>query len=737
MKRTISIVILIIMIAGVSVPAAAEEWFEDLIDIDGTVTDNNSLSPEEAMKAELTEITEYVVAVLDVKDDYTSFISNFNDNIPSRWSLHWTGEDESLSVSCSADHTITEVSWYSDSEAYDDYHGFESAFSSLSMSDARELAEQWLKKLMPEGETARIDSISEPIQVSGLYDINGTILYHGFETPMTFSMNVNADRLRHYYRSTCSTDYIGEMPGDTAYVSEESAAASLYPATQFELYYVTAGDEARLRYVPVKRDYIVDALTGETADMTALYASFGPNRAYGTVPYPLGVSGVEDDASEAQVSDNGRALTEIEQSSINNYTDVQPKETLDMAARSISALGLSGFLLDECSYSADEDGNVFATLRYTCEITPDNLFGLSEATYYESSGNNNQLVVTKHITVNAKTAALTSVSTSYPVWDQDRVNTASENEALEFLKLVAPEMAAQSALCTLSDYMGQSSGLTFSRVWDGYFFPENYLYVEINPATGAVDRYYYTWNDEAVFAPSDSLVSEEDARNTYTGALDVTLGIATWPEAVDYNDPAQYKYASWGYSYVESLKLAYYYNGKNTVAGIDAVTGELIPKTSLFADITYDDLDGSASEEMLLRLAQINIGYMDGFFHPDMVLTMRDAATLLTTAAGYRSTDPDDEFLKRTAIRYHFITSEEWDPEKELTIGEFIHLLLSGSYYRYTISIPGLWDGQDGALQIASALNMLDDATSTDDMCTRAEAVKILYQFMNRFQDAE
>lgn len=710
MKRLITMILLCAMVLGLCVPALAE----------GEVKDD------------LTQITEHVVAVLDVEDTYTDFSGEYNDGLPPRWYLSWNSDVATLSVSCAQDGTITNVYIGHYIAVFDRFYGFDAAFSALSPEDARSQAESWLARLMAEGETARIDEVTEPRTSGDPYTFSGAILYHGLETPMMFSLSLGLDGLTNYYRNGALGDYVGEVPGETPLISEEEAAAKLFQSLQMELYYVSGEEEARLRYVPAGNEIVVDALTGEPVDMTEVYRSFGMNGMMNSAKY---MDAVYEESAAA--GDFGapvpRPLTEVELSSIDHYTGVLTKEELDAAVRAIDALGLSAFTLDRCSYGMDDEGNITASLRYTCEITEDNLFGFSLDDYYNSTGWGERPVAMKYISVDAMTAALKSVSTSYDLWNSSRVNTTDAEAAAEFLKLVAPSMFEGSRICTLTGY-DQETGITFARIHDGFFFPENYLYVEINPAIGVVEQYYYAWDKDAQFAPSDTLISEEAALTAYADELTVTLGLITWPEAIDYNDPVLFRYAAWGYSYAESLKLAYYYNGKYEVSGIDAITGEPIASEDA-EHLTYDDIEGLEQEEMILRLAQASIGFAGGSFKPDAALTMRDAVKLLLSSIGYFWSLDDDDSLKSNAVQQGFLSAEEWDPDKELTNGEFIRMMIGASRYGYTAQLSALWDGQDGYLAIASALNMLVGTTSApDEPCTRLNAAELLYGFMNRAQ---
>ena len=644
MKKLITIILAAVMILASAAPAMAED----------------------VMKADLTSVTEHVVTVLDVGDDYTDFSGEYYDNIPPTWYLYWSKDGEDLSVNCAEDGTITSVYWGRYADVNDRFYGYDAAFSSLPLDEARSQAEEWLVRLASEGETCRIDNVNEPRTSRAAYEFSGIILYHGLETPVHFTLTLNADGLNNYYRSTALCAYKGEMPGETPEVNETDAASKLYDSITMELFYVKDGDEVRLRYVPVTSNYIVDAVTGDTVDMIRKYEEFGGRGMYADAGY--GGYMVEESAA-AEDKATGRALTEVEIQSIDKYTDVLKEEDLDAAIRSIEGLGLTGFNLDRCSYSMDSEGNIRANVRYSCNITEENLFGFSKESYQEMTAWGEKPMAFKYVTVDAGTSKLIEVSTSFTMWDMARKNVTDPEAANGFLKAAAADMVENCDICTLSGY-NQETGITFARVHDGYFFPENYLYVEINPVTKAVERFYYTWDDDAAFAPSEDLISEDEARKIYADALTVTLGLTAWPEAIDYDDPVLYRYAEWGYSYIESLKLAYYYSDTEKYAGVDALTGEIVNNINE-SHLEYDDLEGVPQKDEIERLAQAGIGFAGGSFKPDAALAMRDAAVLLAQSSGGVFIDVDDDELKSMMASQGFITYDEWDPDKELAQRKF------------------------------------------------------------------
>ena len=699
MKRIVMILVSLALILSLAAPALADEDTE----------------------ASLTAVTERVVGVLDVADDFTDFSGSYNSGPVPSWDLYWSKDTESLSVRVTEDGVITEVYDWTYEENYNRFYGFDAAFPRLPEEEARQQAEYWLGRLAGENERARIDSVYVPLSANGEYSFSGLIMINGLESPISFNIHIAERGLVSYDRSDSYRGYVGEIPQARARVSSAQAEPLLKDAVDLELYYVSDGDEARLRYVPVGDRYVVDAQTGEAVNMDELYASFGGGYFGPEAPMAMAMS-AENAAGDA---DYGRALTETELSSIENYADAMTQEELDASVRAVGELGLGEFDMTRCSYSMDSDGNITATLRYVCEMTEDNLFGYSQTDYWDSLSWGETPRAVKNITVNAKTGTLESVYTSYSLWDRDYASTADVGTADSFIDAVAPEMAADSALCTLKGYNEDAESFTYARMYDGFFFPENYLYVGVNAATGTVDDYYYVWDEDAVFAPYDGILDEAGALDAYTSALDVKLGYTAWPEEIDYDDPVLYAYADWGYSYVESLRLAYYYSGLGEVAGIDALTGEPV-RQSMNGGFVYDDLDGVPEREAIEALAEAGIGFRGSAFLPEKELTMRDAAWLLLSADGYDPGGWDDDMLGEEAAWTGFITASEWEPDQVLETEAFVRMILSASRYGDAASLPGV-----GYETIAAALGMIGGEMPAG-VCTRADAAVLLYRFMMR-----
>ena len=691
------------------------------------------------MEQALAQVTSLVKDTLQVDDDYTEFYGDFYEDIEPRWSLNWSDENRSLSVTCDETGKIMDVHVYRYTDSSNRFYGFDPVFPVLKEAEAKAMAEALLARMLGEGETARIDRTNSTLGEDASYRFYGTILMNGLESPVTFTVRMDQNGLRSFSRSDSYTPYVGELPGTATSVTEQAASQGLFSSVKMELYYILdeKTGEAKLQYVPVGAYTVVDGVTGEVVDMDALYAEMLGDgfRGYAKT----------EEAAEAPMALDSAAgamnLSAMELESIGNYAEAMTQEQLDGILRSVEALGLDeAFSVQRCSFSMDsETGDITASLRYTAEMTEDNLYGFSKKQYRENLDWGNSLTVYKYITMNAKTGELISVSTSYPLWERD-TQYSNNNPAVaeDFLARYAMDMYPSAALCTLSLF-DQDTELVYARMENGYFYPENYLAVEVNPATGTVDTYHYSWDEDVTFADPAGILTEAEAERAYAEALDVTLGYVSWPVEARRDDPELLRYIEWGYTWVESLRLAWYYGGTEEVLSIDAHTGEARRNdTGEDGTFTYTDVEDSEPAE---ALGQAGIGFAGGLFEGDKTLSQLEAVTLLLQAAGYNTADWEEETLRGEAVYQGFLTEEDWAPEKAVGRMEFLRMLLSPSRYGDAARLTGVWstsfkdvsEADLGYAALAEALGMAEGRKlNPEDACTRFMAAEFLFAFMSR-----
>lgn len=716
MKKLFCLILSVLMLAGLTVPALASE-----------------------MDQELESVTAAVVAALDVADDYTDFSGSWDDWLGGHWSLWWEKDGGSLSVTADENGKVLDVWCWEDSELDRSFYGFDPRFPNLEESKAQSLCADWLARLVTEPEAAVIES-SRIYPTTGNYVCSGTVYINGVPAPITFMLTIRGDgSVLNYTRSDSFSHYVGDVPAAETSVTEADAAKKLADAVAFELYWVSDGEgQAALRYVPSFPRVIVDAESGESVDMDALYASF----------YETGMGlemPAEAEAAMAMDSVNGgRGLTETELAAVDAYAHAKPLAELDAPLRAIAELGLDeGFVLENGDYSQNVDGDITVTLHYTKPMTEDNLYGYSRELFDEVSAWGEDMDIHKYITLDAKTGELKELWTNYPLWEKDDAPAFGEADAdalgESFLQQVAPEKMAVSERCTLKN-MGE---YIWAQVEQGYFFPENYLELEINTAAGVIDRYHCYWNDGVEFASTD-IVGEEAAKTSYADALTVAFGYVAWPVAVD-DTPIFRPFIDAGYSWVESLKPAWYFDGRDEILGVDAVSGEvLFDQSNADAAFEYDDLESTPQRLDIEKLGRAGIGIAGGKFEPEAALDMKTAALLLVQTQGWNADAEDLEGLRMSAESLGVIEKGAWEPDAELNRMDFLHMLLCAGPYGEALKLEGAWSlsfwdkrsvdsAEQGHVAVARALGLVTERKyDFDAPITRAEAASMLCALMSR-----
>lgn len=744
MKRLLSLFVSLTLLMTIAVSAAAEPQPESAGEDPSFVSETasaeaaNENAGSSGLDKELADITLKVKEILSIDDEYTEFFGDLYDNVSSRWNLNWSDENRSLSVEAEENGKILTVYRWQGDDSSDRFYGFDPMFPPLSRADAEQQAEDWLGRLLSENEEGRIDAVRTYLGRNGFYRFSGTVEINGLPSPITFTLELDESGIASFNRSDAYSVYVGEIPSEKPQADAQVGRDGLFEAISMELYYVSddAGN-ARLQYVPSGPYTVVDAVTGKSTDMDALYKSINADPAdYGPTASGLGIGSAE------AAADTGAALTETELSSIENYADAMTQEAIDERLRSITELGLAGFTLQRCSYSVDsETGQVIASLRYTKEMTEGDLYGYSPDEFAQYQQWSNSMTIYKYISADARSGELEKVSTSYPLETTDPTIQVNEEDTLaaarEFLSLVAPDKYAQTERNTLSGW-AENTDFVFAQTHDGYFFPENYIRVQINPAAGTVDSFSYEWNEDVAFGPSEGVIGEDEAAEAYGEALDVTLGYVPWPVNITASDDTVYaRYLEWGYSYVEELRLAYYFEGKDTVSGIDALTGEAV--TAKFIEqssFSYSDLDGVKEEEAIEALGAAGVGFNGGKFEPEKILIQRDAMELLLRAGAIFTEDVDvnDAWIGDRAVWNGFIEKGTWAPAEPVTALEFIKMLVGASRFGDAAKLLSGEETAEGFTAIAQALEIIQDPSEVEDdtPITRADAARMLYVFMNR-----
>ena len=430
--------------------------------------------------------------------------------------------------------------------------------------------------------------------------------------------------------------------------------------------------------------------------------------------------------------DIAKSLTQAEQTGVEKLTGALSKEELDQRARAVSELGLTAYALAAASYQVERAGADEDALPADAKVT-------AQLTYARQT---DQGVWRRYVTLDAKTGGLESVSSSMP-WREDCRAAVSETEARKkaeaFLSKYRGELFGKSAAYerdsgpaawrTPDDAEPESWSFVYAQQVNGYFFPDNCLYAEIDSSDGSVSGFYQAWTEGIPFESPEGIIGPQAALEAYLATFQLQGGYVAVPEKLDLSNPDYGPLAEMGFSYLSTLKLGY----------------TLV--------VQYGDLDDAPwAKPAVEALARYGVGYAGDSFAPTQALTQRDLVALLVSTRGYR-VDPgalDDagaDDLYRTAYGMGLLTRAGREDGRPLTRLETAKLLLDAGGYGPAARLQGIYhtafsdqadipDGLLGYAALAQGLGMVrgdgSGRLNPNRTATRGEAAVMLYAFMGR-----
>lgn len=698
-----------------------------------------ALAAEEGMDARLTQVTLAVKETLNLDDRYTQFSGNLTEQgSTSYWELSWSNDEESLNVCADVTGKVLSYSRYPYATDYRSIYeyGYAPIFPQAKQDEALRNARAFVEKVLGANETVSFNPTDSQYGTSKIdsYWFNGTVLLYGLKSPISFSVRVDAGDMSvtQFYRSDCYNQYADGVPSATPAVSAGTASALLSKTVALQLQYVLTGDgkTAVLQYLPVGNgNYIVKADTGELINLDELVTPY----------YGRNLDGMEEATADSSAGDKG--LSEAEQSAIAALDGVYTRDQLDAAARAISELGIdSGYTLSSVNYSMNPDNNeVQTTLAYTKKITDETEMKSRFPNTYsemEKQGIINPIYTYKYLTLDAMTGALISVYTYWGTSDEENKLSTDQmqGKAAAFLGKYFPDARKATALNeTASD--ATNGSFVYSQTANGILFPTNSADITVNGYDGAIDNFSLSWTDGVTFDSADGIVSEATAMAAYLGCFDTVLQYVQVPVEVG------------PYNYSYELQLAYQYDAKQSVTGVDAKTGKAILAADSMAatPIAYDDISSCYGKTQIEKLAQYGVGFPGSSFLPQAQLTQKDALVLLLSAVGYSTTAEDD--LYNVAYSYRLIAKNDRNPTKLMTRAELIKMLIGATTYNTAAELTGIYHcgfaddssiapGDYGYVAIAKGLGVVrgdeQNKFNPDNIVTRQDAAIILFNFMSR-----
>ena len=736
MKRTLCLLLALILTMGLVLPAAAAE------------------SADEQLK----KVTLRVKKTLDVSDDYTEFNGDsYVRGDRTWWRLTWTKDGESLRVTCDDEGKVYSFDrWFSD-ETYsysDKLH-----FPDFTWDAAASLAKGFLPRVLDENEDVTFTKQRDSLHPAYRYSLSGRLTLNGVDTEVYVSMNFRtADgTLVSFSRSDAELFVTGGVPSPVPAIGAAEALPKFRDALTADLHWEYTDyekHEARLVYaISMKWGAMVDAQNGALSYRQDGYEAY---------------NGTKDmaEAPAAAEADEERGLTPQELAGAEKYVGVLDGEALKAAVLKEAAFGLTeDYAMGTVTYRAAQpsvdpaslkegetpDDTVTAYFRLTKTLTGPE-FGLTQKEYDALIADGNEPAVWKTFTADARTGEVQSLYTGYSGfgWKESKGGAPGELSAAaqDFLQRKFP---AYMPLCRLkdssrSDWSVAVDSYGYVRVEAGYDCPMNTVSVSVNAATGFVDSFSANWDDELTFGPSGPVVGEAAAQDAFLGCYTAHLTYVLLREDVnDWQSPRR-------------RVLAYLPDsGDGWVSRVDAVTGEAdLQRRTEAQTVAYTDLDGSYAKKEIEKLAAYGVGFFGVTeFRPKAAVTELDMLLFMLSATGWQGNyqdyeNADGEALKplyREAKARGFITSLDQAPRRTVTRSELCRCFVSLSGLTEAAEMKGIFRcgftdddaipaADVGYVAIAKGLGVVQgDASGAfrpSDGAARQELALMLYRYLSR-----
>ncbi len=724
---------------------------------------------------ELMEVTAQVKTTLGLDTEIYDDFSGWSDEdalLGKRWHLEWNGDGVSLSITADADGKIYS---YNRSRAADEepfYAGNGGRLNIPSLpedksADALKAAQGFLDKVLTKNlETVKLEDDSTPSLFRSSYRYYGDVKLNRLDAPIRCSVTVDPADLQvtRFWRSDEYSGYLGKIPSADAKTTDEQARRSLKTTLDMEAKYVLDAEDktAHVLYVPkYGDDYFVDGETGELVNLTQLRQKLARGEA-GRADKNLMLTSMEM-APEA-AGDMAAGLTQAEKEGAAKLEGALSKEALDGILKNAwPELGLDKYTLASASYSlrekdvpeaeGEEDEEAKKEYDVTCRLT----YGRQDGSVTHN----------KYVTVDAKTGELQSMNSRHIQNDPENEKKPSyvlsvknaQDKAEAFLTSFAGAdyaLLAQSEATDGKDVKGWEHSFTYTHQAYGYFYYDNRYSVSVDAADGSISSIYKSFDNEVKLADPGKVVSKVAAVDTYGNALAVRYGYGEIPVSVSLA-PSEIRpiLRENGVEYVVALKPVYTLAQPEdrSIQGVNASTGEVVyvpePQDET-RKMTYDDVAGSWVEKAANALAHYNVGFLGGSLLPAKELTQLDMVALLCSVDGmtFDLTDMDKDtrdILYNHAYYLGIVTPETREEDKVITRHQLVKTILDSVGYAKIAAMEGIFrcDFTDadtipemGYAALAQGLGLVyggsDGAYAGERTITRAEAVAMLYQYMDQ-----
>lgn len=635
------------------------------------------------------------LASVKSKIEVPANLSEFDSSVSTRkektiYRFNWYNSDRSESLSVTATETgiITNYSYYSN----DMYNRADKQLSSFTRNDAQLMAENFLKKTIPEAFTDTDIFVYKNISVD--FSDNGTsysVLFNreleGIEVigqTATVDILVKGENavVTNMHTSFDKITYEDIKDGKAYIENKEEVYKAVFPA---ELMYVKKkydDNEFSLVYRLKGGNGYISAFTGEKIE-----------------PY----SDAELYLKNESMSDSAAGMGGSE------FTPQELKE-LENVKNLVSVEDAVKLIKSESLFNTNKNSKVIASRynkldgKYTLEVS------------LQTDENNGERFV-----LDAQTKELKSFYSYNYSYDVKTDKKLSEKEISDAEKVIDAVIKKYAGTVSLK---GNETSAKNEYVSKSYIRLENNVPVDGNSISvtykdGKITSYSKYFEDKT-FVPLEGIIAAEEAYNKILGY-----------------HPIKLCYLNTG----EEYKLCYTLDLVNGYVEIDAKTGEKTREIQNAFNF-YNDIEKHWCKTAVEKLAQIGISFEGESFEPEKEITQLEMLRLFGAAVKYTSyLTLDAENLYKTLERENIVPkTERADTSPVLREDAFVYLIRFLGYERvakaeeiFTTKFADqnlISKGKLGYASILSGLKVINGnggLVKPKDNLTRAEAVVMIY----------
>ncbi|MBO5099635.1 MAG: S-layer homology domain-containing protein [Clostridia bacterium] len=620
--------------------------------------------------------------------EFDSSVSTRKDKTIYRFNWYNSDRSESLSVTATETGIITNYSYYSN----DMYNRADKQLSSFTRNDAQLMADNFLKKAIPEAFTDTDIFVYKNISVD--FSENGTsysVLFNreleGIEVigqTATVDILVKGENaiVTNMHTSFDKITYEDIKNGKAYIENKEEVYKAVFPA---ELMYVKKkydDKEFSLVYRLKGGNGYISAFTGEKVE-----------------PFSDAELYLKNESMSDSVAGMGGS----------EFTPQELKE-LENVKNLISVEDAVKLIKSESLFNTNKNSKVISSRynkldgKYTLEVS------------LQTDENNGERFV-----LDAQTKELKSFYSYDYSYDAKTDKKLSEKEISDAEKVIDAVIKKYAGTVSLK---GNETSVNNEYVSKSYIRLENNVPVDGNSISvtykdGKITSYSKYFEDKT-FVPLEGVIATEEAYN----------------KVLEYH-PIKLCYLNTG----EEYKLCYTLDLVNGYVEIDAKTGEKTRATQNAFNF-YNDLEKHWCKTAVEKLAQIGISFEGESFEPEKEITQLEMLRLFGAAVKYTSyLTLDAENLYKTLERENIVPkTERADASPVLREDAFVYLVRFLGYERiakaeeiFTTKFADqnlISKGKLGYASILSGLKVINGNGSLvkpKDNLTRAEAVVMIY----------